>query len=290
MDEAPVNKPNRGAARRRLLVVLATGVAGSAVLAGGASAQISGGGGTTAPTQPQISSIQCLTRCIGPDKGVAKSKIRIAGTDLNAVRSVSLPRADGRWAKDKRPIVKPNGAVVSKVVKGAVTGPVRVTDSFGTTVESGVSFNVGTMEELKEVQAQYTFPVKGSHTYGDGFGAARDGHSHQGQDIFAACGTPLVAIHTGTVKAKAFQGSAGNYVVIDAQGVKQDYFYAHLKAPATVSEGQKVTTGQRLGKVGESGNAQGCHLHFEIWTGGGWYTGGKPVDPLKLLKYWDSFS
>ena len=108
--------------------------------------------------------------------------------------------------------------------------------------------------------------------------------------VFAACGTPLVAIHTGTVKAKAFQGSAGNYVVIDAQGVKQDYFYAHLKAPAMVSEGQKVTTGQRLGKVGETGNAQGCHLHFEIWTGGGWYTGGKPIDPLKLLKYWDSFS
>ena len=45
--------------------------------------------------------------------------------------------------------------------------------------------------------------------------------------------------------------------------------YAHLQKPATVAKGQQVTTGQQVGNVGETGNASGCHLHFEIWVGAG---------------------
>ena len=120
-----------------------------------------------------------------------------------------------------------------------------------------------------------------------GVGADR---GHQGADVFAACGSPLVVAHSGVVKAKAFHGSAGNYVVIDAAGVKQDYMYAHLKKPSSLSKGQQVTTGQEVGFVGATGNASGCHLHFEIWVGAGWYSGGKPIDPVPTLKYWDSFS
>jgi murein DD-endopeptidase MepM/ murein hydrolase activator NlpD len=92
------------------------------------------------------------------------------------------------------------------------------------------------------------------------------------------------------VKARGYQSAAGNYVVIDGAGIKQDHMYAHLRAPAKVRKGQEVTTGQAIGKVGDTGNAQGCHLHFEIWAGKGWYSGGDPVDPLPTLQYWDSFS
>ena len=68
--------------------------------AGIASAQVTGpgtapGGGTTAPTDPQISGVQCLTRCIGTSTGVTKSKVKIFGTDLSATTVVSFPRADG---------------------------------------------------------------------------------------------------------------------------------------------------------------------------------------------------
>ena len=136
--------------------------------------------------------------------------------------------------------------------------------------------------------------MRGPHTYGGAgsrFGAARNGHVHQGQDVAAACGVQLVAPHGGVVKVKAFQaGGAGNYVVIDGEGVKQDYVLMHLQAPATVTQGQAVTSGQKLGKVGDTGDAQGCHLHFEIWAGKGWYTGGSPIDPLPSLQYWDSYS
>ena len=288
MTEGPAHTPARGAAHKRVAVVLALAGALPVIGAGAASAQV--GGGTTAPGDPQVLSIQCVTRCIAPDKGVAKSKIRLLGTDLGSVTLVSLPRADGTRAKDKDPVVRPSGAVLSKVVKGAVTGPVRIADGFGQVHDSSVAFTVGTNAELKAIQAQYRFPLQAPHTYGDGFGAPRAGHSHQGVDIFAACGSPLVAAHSGVVKAKAYQGSAGNYVVIDAAGIKQDYAYMHLKKPASVAKGQQVTTGQEVGRVGQTGNASGCHLHFEIWVGAGWYTGGKPIDPVPTVKYWDSFS
>jgi hypothetical protein len=137
------------------------------------------------------------------------------------------------------------------------------------------------------------FPVRGSHDYGGAtarFGAGRAGHRHQGQDVFARCGTPLLAARGGTVKVKQYHASAGNYVVIDAAGTDVDYTYMHLAEPTPFRPGDRVYTGQRIGSVGDTGNAEGCHLHFELWTPPGWYDGGKPFDPLPSLQAWDSWS
>ena len=49
-------------------------------------------------------------------------------------------------------------------------------------------------------------------------------------------------------------------------------------------------TGQPIGEVGDTGDADGCHLHFEMWSAPGWYTGGAPIDPLPSLKAWDAYS
>jgi murein DD-endopeptidase MepM/ murein hydrolase activator NlpD len=269
-------------------VVLAAITALSAVGTGAASGQVSGSGGAvTAPGEPTVTSIKCLTRCINSTTGVIKSKIKLVGSDLTNTRMVSLPRTDGRRAKDKAPKVKASGAVISIVRKGAMTGTVRVADTFGQVADSSASFTIGTKAQLKEVQEQFKFPVRGPHTYGDGLGAGR---GHQGVDIFAKCGTPLIVAHTGVVKANTYHGSAGHYVVIDGAGVKQDHMYAHLQNKSPLKKGMQVTTGQSLGRVGETGNASGCHLHFEIWGGKGWYTGGKPIDPVPIVKYWDSYS
>jgi len=127
------------------------------------------------------------------------------------------------------------------------------------------------------------FPVAGPHTFGDGIGAARGGRSHQGQDIMSACGTPLVAISRTKVKFVKYQSAAGNYVVIRNKRLKQDYVYAHLATRASVSKGQVVQPGQQIGTVGQSGNARGCHLHFELWLGK-YYRGGHPVDPMPYLQ------
>lgn len=132
------------------------------------------------------------------------------------------------------------------------------------------------------------FPVGGPHTFGDGFGAARSGHSHQGQDIMAACGTPEVAISRAKVKWVSFQKLAGNYVVIRNKRLHQDYMYAHLASRAMVSKGQVVQPGQEVGIVGETGDATACHLHFELWLGK-WYRGGHPVNPMPYLQTYQGF-
>jgi len=132
------------------------------------------------------------------------------------------------------------------------------------------------------------FPIAGAHTYGDPFGVQRAGHVHQGQDIMAACGTPLVAVHSGKVKFVGSQSLAGNYIVISSDDGSADYAYMHLRDRALVAKGDKVTTGQPIGFVGRTGDATACHLHFELWSAPGWYTGGHAVDPLASLKAWDA--
>jgi len=135
------------------------------------------------------------------------------------------------------------------------------------------------------------FPVAGAHTYGDGIGAARTGHTHQGQDILAGCGVPIRAAQGGTVRANTFQAAgAGNYMVIKGSLTGEDYMYAHMAAPGSPAVGAPVAAGTVIGVVGATGDATGCHLHFEMWTLPGWYLGGYPYDPLPSLQTWDNYS
>ena len=137
------------------------------------------------------------------------------------------------------------------------------------------------------------FPVRGRHDFGGAgadFGSGRAGHSHQGHDVFAKCGTRMVAARGGRIKFKQYHAAAGHYIVIDGDGTDVDYVYMHLDQPSPFGEGDRVYTGQTIGAVGDSGNARGCHLHFELWSAPGWYDGGKPFDPLPSLQAWDSWS
>ena len=137
----------------------------------------------------------------------------------------------------------------------------------------------------------YKFPVRGPHSYGDGVGAPRAGHVHEGQDIPAACGTPLQAARGGRVQWVGYQSAAGNYIVIDGKATGHDYVYMHLMKPSPLRKGQRVRTGQRIGVVGETGDATGCHLHFEEWSAPGWYEGGHFLYSVtKHLKRWDRWS
>jgi murein DD-endopeptidase MepM/ murein hydrolase activator NlpD len=139
----------------------------------------------------------------------------------------------------------------------------------------------------------YAFPILGPHEYGMGagrFGAPRSGHTHQGQDVMAACGTTLVAARGGRVQMSTWDDAAGNYLVIDGKGTGNDFMYAHLAEPSPLQEGDTVRTGQPIGIVGDTGDAQGCHLHFEMWSAPGWYEGGSPFDPLPYLQKWDAYS
>ena len=139
----------------------------------------------------------------------------------------------------------------------------------------------------------HIFPVRGKHDFGGAgarFGSGRAGHSHQGHDVFAACGVPMVAARGGRIQYAGYHSAAGNYIVIDGGGTGVDYAYMHLAERTPFRVGDLVYTGQRIGSVGETGNAQGCHLHYEMWASPGWYEGGRPFDPLPSLLAWDGWS
>ena len=137
--------------------------------------------------------------------------------------------------------------------------------------------------------AGHVFPVAGPHGYGDGFGAARNGYSHQGQDITAAEGVPVVAPVAGSISFTDYQAHAAGYYIVEKGSDGYDYFFAHCqKGSVVVAPEQAVLAGQPLCNVGMTGDATGPHLHFEAWEGG-WRVDGSshPIDPLPLLKSWD---
>jgi murein DD-endopeptidase MepM/ murein hydrolase activator NlpD len=140
----------------------------------------------------------------------------------------------------------------------------------------------------------HRFPVPGPHDFGgEGarFGAPRSGHRHQGQDIAAAEGSPVVAPRGGIVTWRAYQeNGAGYYLVIAGETENYNYVFMHLqRGSLLVNKGEYVKTGQQIANVGNTGASEGAHLHFEIWQGP-WFNGGKPIDPLPLLQIWDSYS
>jgi murein DD-endopeptidase MepM/ murein hydrolase activator NlpD len=135
------------------------------------------------------------------------------------------------------------------------------------------------------------FPIQGAYSLGGEdarFGATRDGHVHQGQDLTAAEGTPLVSpVPTYVRWVDVQRGGAGHYVVLRAVD-GADYVFMHLKAGSiTAVEGAPLATGQAFAQVGSTGSSSGPHLHFEIWPDG-WYTSkeSQPIDPLPQLQAW----
>jgi murein DD-endopeptidase MepM/ murein hydrolase activator NlpD len=135
----------------------------------------------------------------------------------------------------------------------------------------------------------HKFPVRGAHQYWDGFGAGRN---HMGQDLGARCGSRIVAARGGKVQWRGYQASgAGYYLVIDGRATSHDYVYMHLRRKHRPQDGERVRTGQQIGRIGMSGNSSDCHLHFEIWSRPGWYDGGHAMRSVsKRLKDWDAWS
>lgn len=132
----------------------------------------------------------------------------------------------------------------------------------------------------------------------DNFGDPRSGgRTHAGSDILATRGQEVYAMTDGVLDYQAFAGGSGgsslsgNLWKLSTTPGGTYYIYAHLDAFAPgLSRGSTVSAGQVIGYVGDTGRAEGCHLHFELWSGPGWYRGGKPFDPLPSLRDWDAQS
>jgi murein DD-endopeptidase MepM/ murein hydrolase activator NlpD len=138
------------------------------------------------------------------------------------------------------------------------------------------------------------FPVLGPHSFGDAanrFGAGRPGHIHEGQDVLASEGITVVAPLAGTIITAAYQAGGAGWYAAEHTLDGLDFFYAHCQAGSlAVSAGQAVHAGQALCAIGQTGDATGPHLHFEVWVGGWQAAGGHPIDPLPYLEAWDHTS
>ena len=124
-------------------------------------------------------------------------------------------------------------------------------------------------------------PVQGvsSARLADTWGAARaGGRRHEGIDIFAPRGTPVLSATEGVVMQVGTNNLGGQVVWVLGPG-RQRHYYAHLDAYADIARGQLVAAGDVLGYVGNTGNAKGTppHLHYGIYDGGA-------INPYGLLK------
>jgi murein DD-endopeptidase MepM/ murein hydrolase activator NlpD len=143
-------------------------------------------------------------------------------------------------------------------------------------VVAGLALPVGAPpapENVDALGARFlrTFPIAGPHSYTNNFGDPRPQGRHEGVDILAPHGTPIVAVADGVIQRMSRQetGRGGLSIWLrDTAG--NTYFYGHLASIAEgLEEGTPLTLGQQIATVGNTGDARGgpSHLHFEIHPG-----------------------
>lgn len=133
---------------------------------------------------------------------------------------------------------------------------------------------------------KYVWPCPGYSRISSGYGNRvcpfHGNEFHDGIDLAAASGTPILAFGPGTVTMSGWNGGYGNYISIDHGGGLMS-FYGHCSA-LYVSKGATVKAGQKIAAVGTTGSSTGNHLHF------GMHKNGSPVNPQSYVKDSDTTS
>ena len=141
--------------------------------------------------------------------------------------------------------------------------------------------------EVEKRKSGFAFPVRAPYSYVDTYGAPRmEGskyyHRHEGTDIFALKGTPVVAVVDGVLENVGTATLGGIKLWLRSPGDNWTYYYAHLNGYAPgVTNGKRVKKGEVIGYVGNTGNAQGTppHVHFETHV-----PSGAPTNPYPILR------
>jgi murein DD-endopeptidase MepM/ murein hydrolase activator NlpD len=259
--------------------------------------------------------LAALMLAAGPQSAQGDPAIRFRGLDGTVAPREAVPdsvrpqriifrfRASGRVRVELRIRKLTAGSGPGRLIARRVTGPLepgrwhrrffRGFDRKGRLAAPGrysvrIGAAGGKLRTLSRIQLHgHRFPVRGPHGvrgYIGEFGAPRTGgRTHEGFDVTAACGTPLVAPRSSIVLRNAYDAELkGYYVVLKGRAERRTYLYAHLIRRAPVTVGQKLRAGRRVGSVGQTGNAWStpCHLHFEVRTR------GRLLDPGPLLGSW----
>ncbi|MWD28036.1 peptidoglycan DD-metalloendopeptidase family protein [Aquicoccus sp. SCR17] len=124
-------------------------------------------------------------------------------------------------------------------------------------------------------KAPFSKPLKDPFRYTSGFGR-RWGRMHKGTDFAAPMGTPIYSTADGIVIHAGWMSGYGRLVKIQHEfGIETRY--AHM-SKIRVKKGQRVSRGERIGDMGNSGRSTGTHLHYEVRVG------GKAVNPMIYIK------
>ncbi|MCU9849725.1 DUF5930 domain-containing protein [Defluviimonas sp. WL0024] len=124
-------------------------------------------------------------------------------------------------------------------------------------------------------KAPFAMPLKTSYRYTSGFGR-RWGRMHEGTDLAGAHGSPILATADGTVIHAGWESGYGNLVKIRHEfGIETRY--GHM-SKVRVNVGQKVSRGDRIGDMGNTGRSTGTHLHYEVRVN------GKAINPMTYIK------
>lgn len=154
----------------------------------------------------------------------------------------------------------------------------RESDALAAQIRSLQASRRGTRQEVSPYRGSFLRPVSGRITSGFGMRfhpILKQNRMHNGIDFAAPTGTPIISVAPGVVLSAGYRRGYGNTVVID-HGGGMSTLYAHCSR-LFVSEGQRVTRGQRIAAVGSTGLSTGPHLHFEVRID------GRPVDPRRYL-------
>jgi len=135
--------------------------------------------------------------------------------------------------------------------------------------------------QIAAFQMPFASPVKQSVRWTSGFGTRRDpingrARAHNGQDLAGPRGTPILSTGDGTVSFAGRQSGYGNVVKI-RHSFGYETVYAHLNS-IRVESGERVSRGDVIGGMGNTGRSTGTHLHYEIRIG------GKPINPMPYMK------
>jgi len=223
---------------------------------------------------------------------IAHVRITTATADLPAGTEVIVGRVDagvreGKVTRVEHPPASANPALVAPAPTG-VTSIQPGTPAPGETALPRQSTSVRSSAPAGSVGAElgsYLFPILGQSSYTNDWGGARasTGIPHQGTDIFAAEGTPIVAVADGVLDRVGWNAIGGyRFWLFDDQG--NSFYHAHLSAYSPLAQdGARVKRGDVIGFVGHTGDAQGTppHLHFEIHPGN-----GAATNPFPFLNGW----
>ena len=195
--------------------------------------------------------------------GVPKTEIAryndLEGDRVVIGQTLVVPGARGA------PIATPKPTPAPRTANGSRSGGSSGTRQQVTSVRPPTRYNGGA----------FRWPVAG------GYLSQRYHYGHYGIDIAADRGTPVLAAASGVVTFAGWRSNGGGYQVWVSHGSNLYSTYNHMSS-VSVHAGQRVSKGQRVGRVGTTGWATGPHLHFEVWRGAIW-NGGHRVNPYGYL-------